>query len=539
MSAGASGGADIEGRAFDAGPTAQNESAASIGEAAGLSGQAAKDYGMAQLDALDAQHGTNFGQRARGLTGNNSIGTSELDSFGFDADAPAGLQHAQQRTAFEQELFDPATMTAQLNPTNLNYTPVYDFSLYQPATQTTPAVGNVQNRVGTLMSHPDLSMIDYGMDENTTVPGAFALFSNPDLQHELAAHHLTSLVEGYRGLPRDVQTNLRSDARHAMGVQSVGLGPMNAYEAYFSDDNPNDYAANQRAAEALANNPNISTRNLIGQVALGINNALSQEENDVYNLDNAYAQVNLEPFYNYVDEKVGQVLDVDPVFAVETATNYVLNNLGLPYFGTIKSGLDKVVESMNLDDPEFGANIPGKGGGVFSEPDGMELNPAIDSNLPGVEGFMEAGGFQGGGSGVIGPDFDMGAVSEAGGEALQEALAQRAAETIIAQQAARQVTPQSNKVTIPTSSGPDIVIDVTPPAPQKVAPHRRTAPKPSPVKVAATSVAKPKAFKKLPKFAQKEIRQGRVPTGGSDNVQDMVRAFLGGQKTVGDSGTRK
>lgn len=144
------------------------------------------------------------------------------------------------------------------------------------------------------------------------------------------------------------------------------------------------------------------------------------------------------------------------------------------------------------------------------------------------------------GTGYSGVSPDMGAVSQEGGGELQEALAQRAAETIIAQQAARQVTPQSNKVTIPTSSGPNIVIDVTPPAPQtRVAPHRRTAPKPSPVKVAAKSITKPKAFKALPKFAQKELRQGKVPTGGSDNVQDMVRAFLGGQEAFGDSGTRK
>jgi hypothetical protein len=141
---------------------------------------------------------------------------------------------------------------------------------------------------------------------------------------------------------------------------------------------------------------------------------------------------------------------------------------------------------------------------------------------------------------AINASYDTGAISSVSGpEAGGEALAQRAAETIIAQEAARQVTPQSNRVTIPVSSGPNIVIDVTPPAPQKVAPQRRTAPKPSPVKVAAASVARPKAFKKLPKFAQKEIRQGKVPTGGSDYVQDMVRDFLGGQKTVGDSGTRK
>ena len=160
-----------------------------------------------------------------------------------------------------------------------------------------------------------------------------------------------------------------------------------------------------------------------------------------------------------------------------------------------------------------------------------EVNPVMDSNLSGVEGLMEAGGFLGGGGGMIAPDME--AVSRAGGEP----LAQRIAETMIAQQAARA---PSNNVTIPMSSGPDIVIDVTPPAPQaSVAPQRRAAPRPSPVKIAAKSIAKPKAFKKLPKFAQKEIRQGRVPTSGSDNVQDMVRAFLGGQESFGDSGTRK
>jgi len=384
---------------------------------------------------------------------------------------------------FEQSLFDPATMMAQKPVPGKQYNAIDFIEQFGPLTATT---------------HNQTPWRGLSTEDAAY---AKAMSSMPSPTPPGLGLAVLGTAFGLRNLTGD--TPQRASTNYGMGV---GGGPDAAQMSI--DD-------------------------------FGINNALSQEESDVYNLDNAYAQVDLEPFYNYVDEKVGQVLDVDPVFAVETATNYVLNNLGLPYFGTIKSGLDKVVESMNLDDPEFGANIPGKGGGVFSEPDGMELNPAIDSNLPGVEGFMEAGGFQGGGSGVIGPDFDMGAVSEAGGEALQEALAQRAAETIIAQQAARQVTPQSNKVTIPTSSGPDIVIDVTPPAPQKVAPHRRTAPKPSPVKVAATSVAKPKAFKKLPKFAQKEIRQGRVPTGGSDNVQDMVRAFLGGQKTVGDSGTRK
>ena len=169
----------------------------------------------------------------------------------------------------------------------------------------------------------------------------------------------------------------------------------------------------------------------------------------------------------------------------------------------------------------------------------MTNNGLVSMGMEAIRSFRNMfgptyGSTEGGGGGFA-PDLD--AVSEAGGEALQEAVAQRVAETIIEQQAARQ---PSNNVTIPTSSGPDIVIDVTPPKPQaSVAPQRRTAPRPSPVKIAAKSIAKPKAFKKLPKFAQKEIRQGRVPTSGSDNVQDMVRAFLGGQESFGDSGTRK
>ena len=422
--------------------------------------------------------------------------------------------------------------------------PVYDFSLFQPATDTTPRVGNVQNRVGTLMSHPDLSMIDYGMDENTTVPGAFALFSNPDLQHELAAHHLTSLVEGYRGLPRDVQTNLRSDARHAMGVQSVGLGPMNAYEALISDDNPNDYAANERAAEALENNPDISTRDLIDQVALnnplGLQSADMQAlENDIFNLDNAYAELNnRDAFGNFIDKygySVASKAAQEAAKALEIGVQSPILDalIGIP--GTLtgaKSLLQSVTDKMDLDFRNLNPDLGGRKGDVDFEP---SMNLQMDTDLSGVEALMEAGGFLGGGGGMIAPDME--AVSQKGGGELQEALAQRVAETIIEQQAARQ---PSNNVTIPTSSGPDIVIDVTPPKPQaRVAPQRRAAPRPSPVKIAAKSIAKPKAFKKLPKFAQKEIRQGKVPTSGSDNVQDMVRAFLGGQESFGDSGTRK
>lgn len=114
---------------------------------------------------------------------------------------------------------------------------------------------------------------------------------------------------------------------------------------------------------------------------------------------------------------------------------------------------------MGVDFPTYDPNIPGKAQDDIFEPSmnlQIELNPAIDSNLPGVEGFMEAGGFQGGGSGVIGPDFNARAISEAGGEALQEALAQRAVENILSRQA------------------PTEIINVTPPAPPKVAPQKES-----------------------------------------------------------------
>jgi hypothetical protein len=416
--------------------------------------------------------------------------------------------------------------------------PVYDFSL-------TPRIGNVQNRVGTLISHPDLSMIDYGMDENTTVPrDAFELFANKDLQHLLAAHHLTSLVDGYRGLPRDTQTRLRSDARHALGVQSVGKPLMDAYESILSGGQTEDYAANERAAEALSINPDISTQALIGQVALGTDSPIGLEsaetpstrnvnpyaqgfpltneqvqnlDNQVYDLDNAYAQLDLDPFYNYINPAIEAIknsalaeaakkIDAVPIPGLE-----VIQGLDIG-----KKVLDSIPDIMGVDFPSYGPNIPGKGGGVFSEPDGfepsmnlqMELNPAIDSNLFGVEGLMEAGGFQGGGSGVIGPDFDARAISEAGGEALQEALAQRAVENILSQQAPREM------------------INVTPPAPPKVAPQRRAAPKPSPIQVAAKAITRPKAMKALPKPVQESLRQGKVPTGLNSRNQDLVDRVL-------------
>ena len=195
---------------------------------------------------------------------------------------------------------------------------------------------------------------------------------------------------------------------------------------------------------------------------------------------------------------------------------------------------NNVEPSIELYDPptltDPGSTLDFNNPGYQSIFEGIEVNPVMDSDLEGVEGLMEAGGFLGGGSGVIGPDFDQGAVSQEGGEALQEAIAQRVAETIIAQQAARQVTPQSNKVTIPVSSGPDIVIDVTPPEPVRSRPVHpeveQRNPSDSPIRIAAKTIAKPKAFKKLPKFVQKSLRQGKIPDGMKSYHSDMVSEYL-------------
>ena len=162
------------------------------------------------------------------------------------------------------------------------------------------------------------------------------------------------------------------------------------------------------------------------------------------------------------------------------------------------------------------------------------MSNAIASTSPNAFESAFGTGYQGISPDIIGPDFDQGAVSEAGGEALQEALAQRVAETIIAQEVAKQVTPQSNRVTIPTSSGPDIVIDVTPPEPRNPVRSRPVRPEnaeqrnpsDSPVRIAAKSITKPEEFKKLPKFVQKSLRQGKIPDGMKSYHSDMVSDFL-------------
>jgi hypothetical protein len=70
------------------------------------------------------------------------------------------------------------------------------------------------------------------------------------------------------------------------------------------------------------------------------------------------------------------------------------------------------------------------------------------------------------------------------------------------------------------------MINVTPPAPPKVAPQRRAAPKPSPIQVAAKAITRPKAMKALPKPVQESLRQGKVPTGLNSRNQDLVDRVL-------------
>jgi len=111
MSAGGGAGTDTEGRAYDAGPTGQNVSAASIGQAQGYSGLEAVEVGLKELSELDDKHGTNFEAKALGLTGNNSIGVSELNALGFD---PTGPVSSAQLAALDTAMFDPTTMMSDL-----------------------------------------------------------------------------------------------------------------------------------------------------------------------------------------------------------------------------------------------------------------------------------------------------------------------------------------------------------------------------------------------------------------------------------------
>lgn len=379
---------------------------------------------------------------------------------------------------------------------------------------------------------------------------AIGLATNPSLQHDIAHVQLGYNVPGYTEMEDDIERAAMIDGmRHAMGVRALnqaGLSPSLAgkvmdFREDFSDEQERDYQNNAATASFLDANPNAGIGDIaaaIGSASQGYGNPHGFAVESPLDMSMAMASTEDDPWGVNPQE----VMDTSLRAIALKAAKELSKNLdigvavpGLPVLEGLnigKKALDAIPGIMGVDFPSYGTDIPGRAQDDVFEPSmdlQMEFGPVMDSDLEGVEGFMEAGGFQGGGSGVIGPDFDMGAVSEAGGEALQEALAQRVAETIIAQQVARQ--PKSNKITIPTSSGPDIVIDVTPPEPVRSKPVRpenveQKNPSDSPVRIAAKTISKQKAFKKLPKFAQKELRQGKVPTTGSDHVQQMVSDFL-------------
>ena len=438
MAGGANGGAGTEGKAFDAGPTAQNESAASIGEAAGLSGQAARDYGIAQMDALDAQHGTNFGQRVRGLTGNNSIGTAELESFGFDSDAPAGLQHAQQRTAFEQGLFDPATMMAQNTGSNFP-TPIDD------ALKNT-VFGAVTNATWDVYDEQDKKI------ESMLQQGLISV----DEANQMKGHHLSQ-----QGFLSPLVNALQS--------------PWQMYDQVMDDQN---------------NRPNVSlAQSIIDGFKAGYNNLLG--------MDYGPQVENKEALDAYLD-MIGQ----------PRTSSGVVSQGGIPT-SSMQVGPDSTFYDGHIgpNNVHHGMRVGPFGYGYESLFDGVDVQALDDAIFDLDNAFASTDNNFGNYSGIS-PSFDTGSLSGAGGGELQEALAQRAVENILSQQAPRQM------------------INVTPPAPPKVAPQRRAAPKPSPIQIAAKAITRPEAVKELPKFAQESLRQGKVPTGLNSRNQDLVDRVL-------------
>jgi len=121
------------------------------------------------------------------------------------------------------------------------------------------------------------------------------------------------------------------------------------------------------------------------------------------------------------------------------------------------------------------------------------------------------------------------AVSKAGGDptlaVIQREIAQKAAEQLIAQEAAR----NNNVVNIPVAEGPAVNVKITK-APKRPTRGKEAAnyvdPGPSPAQIAAASVvADQTQFKKLPKRIQKELRSGRQPTG-SDYDVDRAMAII-------------
>ena len=200
----------------------------------------------------------------------------------------------------------------------------------------------------------------------------------------------------------------------------------------------------------------------------------------------------------------------------------------------------------NVDYGTDNANPRGTGGGggygqqsIFGgvNVDQIGMNRALNNNRAVIDALQE---------GSQSANFNTNAISQAGGDPrLAEArrvAEQRAAESMLAGFQPQGNTSGPMTITVPSTEegepGIEVIIPVDdtvddttvvtkkpvkkPRNPRRNRPVRR----PSKAKTIAKSLSKPKAFKKLPKFAQKQLRRGVVPTTGSDHVQDMVRAFL-------------
>ena len=221
-------------------------------------------------------------------------------------------------------------------------------------------------------------------------------------------------------------------------------------------------------------------------------------------------------------------------------------------------GMGLVADALGI--PESVRNIPVEGKGeipgadLYSGPD-MDLNfqglgPDMDLNFKGMEGVS----VDPIGSAILDLDrafasnydnpaaynqsvidalgkvsSNTAAISRAGGDptlaVIQREIAQKAAEQLISQEAAR----NNNIVNIPVAEGPAVNVKITK-APKRPTRGREAAnyidPGPSPAQIAAASVvADQTQFKKLPKRIQKELRSGRQPTG-SDYDVDRAMAII-------------
>ena len=230
-----------------------------------------------------------------------------------------------------------------------------------------------------------------------------------------------------------------------------------------------------------------------------------------------------------------------------------------------KAIMDGIADKAGFTNVTEGLNLPGKGAGPFGEDTGgggggyggsgstegggygqqsifggvnvdqIGMNRALNNNRAVIDALQE---------GSQSANFNTNAISQAGGDPrLAEArriAEQRAAESMLARFQPQGNTSGPITVTIPSTEEGEPDIDVTIPVddtvddtvvtkkPKKPRNPNRDRPsrKPSKAKTIVKSLSKPKSFKRLPKFAQKELRRGIVPTSGSDYVQDMVRAFL-------------